>query len=91
MHDVLEGALQFEVKELLRHLISSETYLSELADIMESFPYASPDADNKPTPIAAATLKSRDHLPKQTGELVLKLWDTIPYTLATLHTHKCGV
>lgn len=71
MHDVLEGALQLEVKELIRHLINNETMcLSELADIMECFVYAGPDADNKPTPIAAATLKSRDHLLKQTGELV---------------------
>lgn len=38
---------------------------------MESFPYAGIDADNKPTPITATALTSRDNLLKQTGELVL--------------------
>ena len=70
MHDILEGALPLEVKELIRYLISTKTVsLSELNEAMESFPYAGLDARNKPTPIAHSTLMSRDHLLKQTGKL----------------------
>ena len=70
MHDVLEGALPLEVKELIRYLISKKTVsLSELNEALESFPYAGLDACNKPTPIALSTLSSRDHLLKQTGKL----------------------
>ena len=68
MHDVLEGALPLEVKELLRHLISTKILsLSSLTEAMKAFPYAGVDARNKPTPIAPTTLASHDHLLKQTG------------------------
>lgn len=71
MHDVLEGALPLEVKELIKYLISKKTIsLSELNKAVESFEYAGLDACNKPTPIALSTLSSCDHSLKQTGTLV---------------------
>lgn len=45
MHDVLEGSLQYEVKELLKHLIRSEKdfSLKDLNEIIESFPFVGSD------------------------------------------------
>ena len=72
MHDVLEGVLPLEVKELIKYLISSKSIsLSEINEAVESFAYAGPDAHNKSTPIAYSTLTSRDHSLKQTGTLVI--------------------
>ena len=71
MHDVLEGCLAYEVKELLKHLISTSIItLSELQRIMASFPYTGSDSRNKPTPLSSTTLSSSDHNLKQTGEYV---------------------
>jgi hypothetical protein len=68
MHDVLEGCLAYEVKELLKYLISSSIItLSELNRIMASFPYTGSDSRNKPTPLSSTTLSSSDHNLKQTG------------------------
>lgn len=71
MHDVLEGALPLEVKELIRYLVRTKIVsLSELNEAVESFPYTCLDACNKPRPIALKTLTAHDHLLKQTGKLV---------------------
>ena len=68
MHDVLEGALPFEVKELLKYLIHKQTIsLNELNEAIKSFPYSGSDAMNKPAPISLATLNAKDHSLKQTG------------------------
>ena len=70
MHDILEGALQYETKELLiyvtqeRRLIS----LSFLNQQIESFPYGYCDSSNKPSTI---TLTSHDHSLKQSGMLIM--------------------
>ena len=45
MHDILEGLLPYEAKELIKHLISEKVIsLSELNKAIESFPYVGPDA-----------------------------------------------
>ena len=70
MHDVLEGVLPYEVKELLKHLTNEGIIsFSELSSAMESFPYTGHDLLNKPTPLALTTLRSSDHKLKQTGML----------------------
>ncbi len=94
MHNVLEGALPFEVKELIRYLISKKTMsLLSLNEAMGSFPYAGLDARNKPTPIGLSTLTSRDHLLKQTGKLAWG-WCShamyMYYLLSFTQQHKCG-
>ena len=46
MHDILEGSLQYEVKELLRHFIQVDKYftIDALNKIISEFPYVlSPD------------------------------------------------
>ena len=69
MHDVLEGSLQHEVKELLHYLIWEKSFFSldVLNQKIERFPYMQTDKDNKPVTILAATLTSRDHSLKQKG------------------------
>ena len=72
MHDLLEGVLPLETKELIRHLIGTGSVrLSQLNDRMQTFPYSGSDATNKPIPISPATISSRDHLLKQKGMLQL--------------------
>ena len=69
MHDILEGSLQYEVKELLKHLIQTEHFftLKELNDSIEGFPYVAPDKATKPTIIAPQVLSSSDKSLKQKG------------------------
>ena len=70
MHDVLEGALELEVKQLLKLFVSKKCLsLQALNDAIESFPYGGADANNKPTPISPKTLASQDNLLKQSGKL----------------------
>ena len=68
MHDVLEGCLAYEAKELLKYLIHSGTItLANLNSIIRSFPYVGSDARNRPIEVSVATLSSSDHNLKQTG------------------------
>lgn len=71
MHDVLEGSLQYEVKELLKHLIISKKILTleELNTSIESFPYVLSDKATKPSIIAPQVLASKDHSLRQKGAL----------------------
>lgn len=49
MHNILEGSLQFEVQELLKHCIQTEAYFTlELNTVIEEFPYVLSDKANKP-------------------------------------------
>ena len=69
MHDILEGVLPLEIKELIKHYIDKKVLsLGQLNKAIESFKYGGLDLSNKPTPISPATLAARDHLLKQTGE-----------------------
>lgn len=69
MHDVLEGVLPFELKELLKYLVQSKVItLSEINEAISSFPYSFTDAANKPNIIELKTLRSNDHSLKQTGK-----------------------
>ena len=68
MHDLLEGVVQYETKELLMQLISEEIVtLQQFNDAILSFPYSYTDASNKLVPIEHTTLTSRGHKLKQTG------------------------
>ena len=69
MHDLLEGCLQYELKELLRHLISEKTIsLIKLNDVVQSFPFGYTDIKNKPSIISPAVMSSADHTLKQNGK-----------------------
>ena len=69
MHDILEGCLPYETKELLKCFVLDQQLitLNELNSRIESFPYNYVDVVNKPTPIASLT--SSDHSLKQNGEI----------------------
>lgn len=69
MHDVLEGSLEYETKEVLKYLITERRILSlrDLNNRIDSFPYGYMDSRNKPSQISQKTLMSSDHNLKQTG------------------------
>lgn len=70
MHDVLEGALELEVKQLLKLYTSQKLVsLSTLNSAIESFAYSGTDVTNKQTPISPKTLANQDNLLKQSGIL----------------------
>ena len=50
MHDVLEGLLQYDVKELLKYAINEQQLftLDDLNHSIQSFDYGFPDVSNKP-------------------------------------------
>lgn len=64
MHDILEGVLQYEVKEMLRIFTVKKNYfsLSELNAIISEFTYHYSDAKNKP-----ATIVFKDNKVNQEG------------------------
>lgn len=71
MHDMLEGTLQFEIKELLKSLIARGLIrLESLNEKIELFPYDPCDSVNKPSPIC--NLFSTDHSLRQSGEVFCK-------------------
>ena len=69
MHDVLEGALQREIKLVLQYCIVSKKYfrLSYLTQLMESFEFGYMEVQNRPTPIQRKTLSSKDYSLQQNG------------------------
>ena len=68
MHDILEGCLQYETKELLKQYILCQKIFSlvELNRRIENFPYCYCDMKNKPVPIR--NLLTSDNSLKQTGK-----------------------
>ena len=80
MHDILEGALPFEMKELIRYLVrNSVVTLEDVNEAIVSFCYTGADARNKPAPISQTTLSSSDHALKQTGMSIRPLVFTFIY------------
>ena len=69
MHDILEGCLQYEIKELIKYLVFDQKFitLSGLNDKIDGFAYGYIESPNKPSLIALASLNSTDHSLKQTG------------------------
>ena len=69
MHDVLEGCLQYECKELLKYLIQERKYLKldELNSNLKNFDYGYYNDKNKPSPIAERTLNADSNTLHQKG------------------------
>lgn len=69
MHDVLEGALEFEVKLLLNVLIKDEKYfsLAEFNSRLECMDLGYMEAKDRPTLIADTTLSNAGNKLKQEG------------------------
>ncbi len=70
MHDVLEGALQYEAKLMLQVMIYDEGYftLSSLNTRLENMELGYMEAKNRPTPIAEKTLRAPGLTLKQNGK-----------------------
>ena len=82
MHDMLEGTIQYEIKELLKSLIAQGFFnLETVNSRIQLFPYSASDATNKPSTIN--TLSTSDHSLKQSGTMCLHcdsfcdLWQTV--------------
>ena len=70
LHDLLEGMLPYEAKNLLQHFNSVKIVKAKvLYEIMDSFEFGYMEVTNRPTPITRMTLKSNDNSLKQNGEL----------------------
>ncbi len=82
MHDILEGTLQFEIKELLKSLIAQRLITLEgLKKRIELFPYDACDGVNKPSPIT--NLSSKDHSLRDV-HLHVCLWSFRLYSLTVM-------
>ena len=70
MHDILEGALQYEAKLILKKFIQEDKYftLDELNSILECFEFGYAEGKTRPTPITSVTLSSSDNSLKQNGK-----------------------
>ena len=62
MHDILEGCGPYEMKEMLKVMISSKYItLDDVNTRIENFIHADVEGSDKPSFITPATLHSRDH------------------------------
>lgn len=70
MYDVLEGALQHEVKLLLQQFINHEHYfsLAQLNQSIEAFELGYSEVKDRPSIISQTTLNEKDGHMKQSGE-----------------------
>ena len=78
MHDILEGVLQYIVKELLKVFILENKFfrLDDLNDRLQKFDFGYHNDGNKPAPIQSKKLSSQDNSLKQHGmctTLILKV------------------
>lgn len=69
MHDILEGVLQYECKEVLKVFVNEEKYftLDQLNERIRDFDYGYYNDKNKPSTIALKTLNSETNSLKQKG------------------------
>ena len=96
MHDILEGSLQYVVKELLKHFIYTENFffLDQLNKKINEFPYILSDKATRPSMIAPNVLASADHSVKQKGWFIhtgIQCMQTILIYFDNIQLLKCGV
>jgi hypothetical protein len=75
MHDVLEGVLQYECKEMLKRFILEDKYITvdQLNERITKCDYGYNNDKNKPSPIARQTLLNDNNSLKQKGNLFIIL------------------
>lgn len=88
MHDILEGALQYEFKLMLQVMTRTENYftLDIFNSRLENTDFGYMEAKNKPTSLSSQTVSSDGNSLKQNG-MIQVLW-----LLLTCHffLHRCG-
>lgn len=68
MHDILEGALEYEAKSLLREMISNGYFtLDKFISRLVNMDLGYMEAKDRPTPIAQTTLNNSSNKLKQEG------------------------
>ena len=69
MHDLLEGVLQYECKEMLKTFINEQKYLtlSQQKERLKRFDFGYYNDKNKPSPISQQTLNNSNNSLKQKG------------------------
>jgi len=72
MHDILEGALQYEMKLLLRVLIEDKSYFSldYFNNCLETLELGYMESKSRPTIISLQTFRSSGNSLKQNGKFV---------------------
>ena len=81
MHDILEGVLQYEIKEMLKNYIKVEHYLTleVLNSRISKYDFGYYNDKNRPSPITEQKLSSNDKNLKQHGMYSkLKTWELCP-------------
>lgn len=73
MHDVLEGALQYEVKVMLQEMVYEENYfsLAELNSRISALELGYMEAKDRPSPISVQKLSGQGHTLNQAGTRVI--------------------
>lgn len=73
MHDILEGVLQYECKEMLKLLIKQEKIftLEQLNNRIQLFDYGYMNDSDKPSPIQQRTLDSDNNSLKEKVIMIL--------------------
>ncbi|XP_046853425.1 uncharacterized protein LOC124446617 isoform X2 [Xenia sp. Carnegie-2017] len=86
MHDILEGVLQYIVKELLKEFIFEKRYfkLDDLNKRMRAFDFGYHNDTNKPAPIQAQRLLSSDNSLKQHANQMWCLGLHLPFLIGDL-------
>ena len=76
MHDILEGALQYEIKLMLQVMMRTECYfpLSTLNSRLENIHYGYMEIKSKPSPISGQTINSDGNSLKQNGTYCIILY-----------------
>ena len=76
VHDILEGVLQYECKEMLNIFIYQLKYftLQQLDEKVKSFDYGYYNDKNKPSPITRQALKGDANSIRQKGWFILLLF-----------------
>ena len=79
MHDLLEGALQYEVKLMLKEFILHDHYftLERLNSKLENMELGYMESKDRPSPISDVTLKSKDNRLTQAGEEAKRISHTL--------------
>lgn len=69
MHDLLEGVLQYEASQVLKHVIRQEHYLrySAFAKALDGLELGYMESDNRPTHISTTTVNSDEKSLGQKG------------------------
>jgi len=89
MHDILEGGLQYEVKEMLQVFTEEKGYftLDTLNKVIEEFKYGYTDSKDKP---ASISLSSSDHSIAQEGQSSHYLSEWPRFQCPFLHSYSCS-